>query len=126
MGKKMMGFSAWFLLVLGLVFLVVSNNSVNADTEATCLDCVVNFLNFCRPYLVGKAATPDVNCCIGLSNTVGGITKPKTRKDICECLHYYAVLDGDKPDRAKQVLKHCNIEFPVPLAPSADDCKNIH
>ncbi|XVF27972.1 hypothetical protein REPUB_Repub14bG0155400 [Reevesia pubescens] len=123
MGKKMMGFSC-FLWGLGLVFLVViTRNSVHADSEATCLDCLVNFVKFCNPYLAGKAATPDVKCCIGLSNTVGGITKPKTRKDICECLHIIAVNEGFKPDRAKNVLKHCNIDFPVPLAPSAADCK---
>ncbi|XWS18151.1 hypothetical protein CRYUN_Cryun32bG0017800 [Craigia yunnanensis] len=122
MGKKMMGFSR-FLWVLGLLFLVVITNSVHAETEATCQDCIQNFVSNCKPYLVGEAAVPDVGCCLGLSNTYGGITKPKTRKDICECLHKLAVRDGYKPDRAKKVLKYCEVDFPVPLAPSAADCK---
>ncbi|EOY28845.1 Lipid transfer 12-like protein [Theobroma cacao] len=122
MEKKMMGFSCFFW-ILGLVFLVVTTNPVHADREATCRDCMVNFVPFCKPYLVGQAATPDVRCCIGLSNTDGGITKPQTRKDICECLHKLAVRDGYKPDRAKKINEFCNLNFPVPLAPSADDCK---
>ncbi|XVE87710.1 hypothetical protein DITRI_Ditri19aG0009600 [Diplodiscus trichospermus] len=53
--------------------------------------------------------------------TYGGITKPETRKKICQCLHKLAVRDGYKLDRAKKTLEYCKIDFPVPLAPSAAD-----
>ena len=122
MGKKMIGFSR-FLWVLGLLFLFVTTNSVHADREATCQDCIDNFVSDCKPYLVGETATPAVGCCLGLSNTYRGITKYETRKDICECLHKLAVRDGYKPERAKKIVKYCKIDFPVPLAPSATDCK---
>ncbi|KAK8524927.1 hypothetical protein V6N13_015925 [Hibiscus sabdariffa] len=126
MEKKMMGFSS-FLCVSGLVFFIISFNSVRAfqPPRATCENCL-GFLDLCKPYLVGEVDRPHPACCFGLSYIYYNFdfTRHETRRTICRCIRKISVRDQYKPDRAKTLPVICfNIPFPVPLYPSDNDCK---
>ncbi|KAL4387038.1 hypothetical protein GQ457_09G006850 [Hibiscus cannabinus] len=127
MEKKMKGFSS-FLCVSGLVFFIISFNTVRAYQlpRATCENCIRGLLDLCKTYLVGEVDRPHPSCCFALTFAYHNFdfTRHQTRRTVCRCIRKTAVRDRYKPDRAKKLPVVCfNIPFPVPFYPSDNDCE---
>ncbi|XP_059302815.1 non-specific lipid-transfer protein-like [Lycium ferocissimum] len=80
----------------------------------------------CGGFVLGMAATPSQDCCVGLQSLakVAAASQPD-RKDICMC--FKAAMKAAPVDysKTKQLPELCNFTSPIPIEPNLDCSKVI-